>query len=46
LLAALSELGADRIDALKIDIEGSEDLALTPFLNSAPDSLLPSLLII
>lgn len=46
LLPVLSELGVDEIDALKIDIEGAEDLALTPFLNSAPDSLMPRLLII
>jgi FkbM family methyltransferase len=46
LLPVLSELDVNRIDALKIDIEGAEDLALTPFLNSAPDSLLPRLLIV
>ncbi|NMT65301.1 FkbM family methyltransferase [Marinobacter orientalis] len=46
LLPVLSELEINEIDALKIDIEGAEDLALTPFLNSAPDSLLPRLLII
>ncbi|WP_191965311.1 FkbM family methyltransferase [Marinobacter halotolerans] len=46
LLPVLSELGIDRIDALKIDIEGAEDLALTPFLDAAPDALLPRLLII
>lgn len=46
LLPVLSELEITEIDALKIDIEGAEDLALTPFLNSAPDSLLPRLLII
>lgn len=46
LLPVLSELEINEIDALKIDIEGAEDLALTPFLNSAPDSLLPHLLII
>lgn len=46
LLPVLSELEIDQIDALKIDIEGAEDLALTPFLTSAPDSLLPRLLII
>lgn len=46
LVPVLAELGISKIDALKIDIEGAEDLALTPFLNSAPDSLLPRLLII
>lgn len=46
LLPVLAELEITEIDVLKIDIEGAEDLALTPFLNSAPDSLLPRLLII
>lgn len=35
-----------RIDALKIDIEGAEDLALIPFLQEAPEELLPRLMII
>lgn len=46
LLPVLSELDIKQIDALKIDIEGAEDLALTPFFDSAPDSLLPRLLIV
>lgn len=46
LLPVLSELEVEQIDALKIDIEGAEDLALTPFLESAPDSLMPKILII
>lgn len=46
LLPVLSELGIDHVDALKIDIEGAEDLALTPFLRDAPNSLLPKVLII
>jgi FkbM family methyltransferase len=46
LLPVLSELKIDEIDALKIDIEGAEDLALMPFLSEATDSLLPRLLII
>lgn len=33
--------GVDRIDALKIDIEGAEDLALIPFFKTAPVSLYP-----
>jgi len=37
----LGELGIERIDALKIDIEGAEDEALCPFLAGAPTSLLP-----
>ena len=35
-----------RIDALKIDIEGAEDMALIPFLQGAPQELLPRLMII
>lgn len=41
LLAVLAALGIERIDALKIDIEGAEDEALCPFLADAPASLLP-----
>jgi FkbM family methyltransferase len=41
LLAALRDLDIARIDALKIDIEGAEDLALCPFLGAAPAGLLP-----
>ncbi|WP_154224264.1 FkbM family methyltransferase [Marinicella rhabdoformis] len=33
------------IDVMKIDIEGAEDLALVPYLEQAPDSLLPQSLI-
>jgi FkbM family methyltransferase len=46
LAAILADAGIAAIDALKIDIEGAEDLALAPFLRDAPDSLLPRLLII
>lgn len=46
LLAVLAERGLERIDALKIDVEGAEDLALSPFLCDAPDALLPRLVII
>ena len=38
--------GIERIDAIKLDVEGAEDLILEPFLRDAPASLLPSLLII
>lgn len=46
LLTTLSELGITTITALKIDIEGAEDIALMPFLADAPEPLLPKLLII
>ena len=35
-----------RIDAVKLDVEGAEDLILDPFFRDAPASLHPSLLII
>ncbi len=46
LLTTLSELDITTIAALKIDIEGAEDIALMPFLADAPGPLLPRLLII
>ena len=41
LLQILEKLSIFRIDALKIDIEGAEDIALFPFLNQAPKEILP-----
>ena len=46
LVAILDEAGIFSIDALKIDIEGAEDLALTPFFRTAPTGLLPRLVLI
>jgi FkbM family methyltransferase len=46
LTAILHDAGIASIDALKIDIEGAEDLALAPFLRAAPTELLPRLLLI
>lgn len=46
LLQILQEQNVERVNALKIDIEGAEDMALTPFLEAAPDRLLPRLLIL
>ena len=46
LISVLTECGVTRIDILKIDIEGAEDLALLPFLGSAGEKLLPRYLII
>jgi FkbM family methyltransferase len=46
LLAILREAGVTSIDALKIDVEGAEDLALAPFLREAPQELLPKLVLI
>lgn len=46
LASILAETGLDRIDVLKIDIEGSEDFALMPFLASAEPAMLPDAIII
>ena len=37
--AIVAEAGISAIDALKIDIEGAEDLALAPFLRDAPSDV-------
>lgn len=42
----LADAGIAAIDALKIDVEGAEDIALGPFLRDAPQSLLPRLIVI
>jgi FkbM family methyltransferase len=46
LLVVLSEAGITAIDALKIDVEGAEDIVLAPFLRDAPVPLLPRLILI
>lgn len=42
----LEEQAVFSITALKIDIEGAEDVALSPFLESASNEILPQLIII
>jgi FkbM family methyltransferase len=42
LLDILEENGIEKIGGMKIDVEGFEDQVLVPFLESAPESLLPS----
>ncbi|MGL4490923.1 MAG: FkbM family methyltransferase [Rhizobiaceae bacterium] len=42
----VSEVGITSIYGLKIDIEGHEDKALAPFIQSSPDSLLPKRIVI
>lgn len=42
LLQILSNLGIESVGAMKVDIEGFEEQALTPFLDEAPESLLPT----
>lgn len=46
LAQIIAERDLPRIDALKIDIEGAEDLALVPFFEQAPEALYPTLMII
>ncbi|WP_169449435.1 FkbM family methyltransferase [Marinimicrobium agarilyticum] len=46
LLDVLAELNVEKVDALKIDIEGAEDLALGPYLEQAPEALLARCLFI
>jgi FkbM family methyltransferase len=46
LLAVVSEAGVTDIDALKIDVEGAEDIVLVPFFRDAPASLWPHLVVI
>jgi FkbM family methyltransferase len=46
LLDLLKREGFTRLDAIKLDVEGAEDLILDPFFRDAPASLHPSLLII
>jgi FkbM family methyltransferase len=46
LLAVLSEAGITAVDALKIDVEGAEDIVLGPFLRDAPQALLPRLILV
>jgi len=45
LLDVLSGEGVTAVDALKIDVEGSEDVILDPFFRDAPPPLWPRLLI-
>ncbi len=46
LLESISEKKLVRIDVMKLDIEGAEDIALIPFLKKAPITILPRLILI
>lgn len=46
LASVLAEAGLTAIRGLKIDIEGHEDRALVPFLDNAPETLLPQRIVI
>jgi len=46
LLDLLKTEGFNRLDAIKLDVEGAEDIILGPFFRDAPMSLHPSLLLL
>jgi FkbM family methyltransferase len=46
LLQLLQDVGIDAIHALKIDVEGAEDLILAPFFHDAPESMWPRLILL
>ncbi len=46
LFQLVTQEGFTRIDAIKLDVEGAEDIVLDPFFRDAPASLYPSLIII
>jgi FkbM family methyltransferase len=46
LLQLLQRVGIDAIDAIKIDVEGAEDVVLAPFFRDAPKSMWPRLILL
>ena len=46
LLALVEGEGYEHIDAMKLDVEGAEDLILEPFLRDAPQALWPGFIVI
>jgi FkbM family methyltransferase len=46
LLQLLQRVGIDAIDAIKIDVEGAEDVILAPFFRDAPKSMWPRLILL
>ena len=46
LEGVLNEAGFERVDALKIDIEGAEDTVLVPFFSTAPERRWPALILL
>ena len=45
LASILTHEAYDRIDALKVDVEGAEDVVLEPFFREAPPALWPRLIL-
>ena len=46
LLSLLADEAFERVDAMKIDVEGAEDLIVEPFFEHAPPALWPTVLIV
>lgn len=46
LLDIAQSEGLDHIDAIKLDVEGAEDIILKRFLSEAPESLWPQLIVV
>lgn len=46
MMDVIRDEGFDHVDAVKLDVQGAEDLILEPFLATAPAHLLPRLLIL
>jgi FkbM family methyltransferase len=46
LAGVIAEAGMTKVDALKIDVEGAEDLVLMPFFRDAPPQLWPEVILI
>ena len=46
LLGFLKAQNVERVDGMKIDIEGFEEAVLIPFFEKAPENLLPNLIVI
>lgn len=46
LLSILTDEGFERLDAIKLDVEGAEDLILETFFATAPEQLYPGLIVL
>ena len=46
LMGLIAKHQLTHIDGLKIDVEGHEEAVILPFLETAPDELLPKIIII
>jgi FkbM family methyltransferase len=46
LLDLVTQEGYGHVDALKLDVEGAEDIILEPFLRQAPEAVRPRLIIV